>query len=77
MPNKRIGPALVVAAVAFLTLGAGAHADGPYGRGRMYAPPPPPFTIGGNIDGAWATSTLTALPAWQLRLQVAFLFPQK
>jgi outer membrane immunogenic protein len=69
MPYKRMRHALAAAVTAvFLALGAGAQADGPSGRGRIYAPPPPPppppftwtgFYVGGNIGGAWATSTLT------------------
>jgi outer membrane immunogenic protein len=63
-----MGHALAVGvALAVLTLGAGAQADGPYGRASeayVAPPPPPPFTwagfyVGGNIGGAWATSTLT------------------
>jgi outer membrane autotransporter protein len=69
MPNLRIGHALpLVLALAFLTPGGGAQADGPYGRAKeAYVPPPPPpppftwagFYIGGNIGGAWANGTFT------------------
>jgi opacity protein-like surface antigen len=67
MPKKRTANALaaVVGAVV-LTAGVAAQADGPVGRGQIYAPPPPPpaflwtgLYIGGNIGGAWTTGTLT------------------
>src|SRR5262245_32599 len=69
MPNKPIRAAFAAATgVAVLALVDAAQADGPDDQViHVYEPPPSPpppfnwagFYIGGNIGGAWATSTLT------------------